>query len=84
MAKATQSSWADVAARNRKIDAQVPKHGQEHLRRGDRQEATIATARKARESGFSALKPANPSANPLPGLQNPPKAAIPAFLKKQG
>ena len=78
------ATWKDVEARNRGIDAGVPKHGAAHVERSARLEASIQKAQAARCSGLAKIKAEQPSTNTLPALSNAPKLALPASLKKQG
>lgn len=78
------ATWKDVEARNRGIDAGVPKHGALHVERSARLDASIQKAQAARRAELAKRPVVNPSANPLPGLSNTPKLALPASLKKQG
>lgn len=77
-------TWKDVEARNRGIDAGVPKHGAAHVERGERIREQVYQRMESRIAEHQKERPINPSTNPLPSLGNAPKLALPASLKKQG
>lgn len=78
------ATWKDLEARNRGIDAGVPKHGSEHVERGARLDGSIQKAQAARRTELAKRPVVNPSASTLPALSNTPKLALPASPKKQG
>lgn len=82
MAKMTGKTWNEVEARNRGIDAGVPKHGAAHTDRSAKLDASIQRAQAARRTEMAKRPVVNPSANALPALSNAPKLALPQSLKK--
>jgi hypothetical protein len=75
-------TWTEVEARNRTIDAGVPKHGAGHLERSNKMDAQVQKAQEQRRAAFAKEKPVQPATGTLPALTNAPKAAtFPAFKK---
>ena len=68
------TTWKDVEARNRGIDAGVPKHGESHVERSARLDTGIQKGQAARRNEFAKRPVVNPSANPLPALSNAPRS----------
>jgi hypothetical protein len=81
---AIANTWKDVEARNRGIDAGVPKHGAAHLDAKTKLAEQGERNRQARETALRKEKPVQPSTNLPPALASVPK--VPPFpaVKKGG